>query len=166
MKKIFINIILILMVFLSSSSTKDDADTNDNLVILRQFDVSRHYILKKIMNEIITESEQSKNDSTGIYKLHIGVHKSLVMLNITKETRTLTTTNKFIGYFMIKKDTIVVTGENLLNLKYKRSNQKISIKLNEPKPVIYDPKHWLYHIKNYRYAKYDFEKGWIWSDDK
>ncbi len=119
------------------------------------------------MNEIIAESEQNENDSHGMYKLHIGMYNSLVMLNITKETRPLTINDNYIGYFMIKNDTIVVMGENMLNLKYKNNNQKISIKLAEPKPIIYDPRHWLYHIKNYRYARYDFEKGrWIWSDDK
>lgn len=152
-----------LLIIVPICTIKAFSNNLEHVIELKNYDISNHYILTQIIKEVISQS-QVEDTHNCIYTMNTFKIENYVMLSISRHEILLNSNGEYTGYFKVGNDTVVVYGDNLLNLRYSTKPKIIKLRTKDYPPMTYDPPTWLYHIKNYRYAIYNDSIGWIWRN--
>lgn len=131
---------------------------NITYVKLSPINIDHTKFLKNIMDEIISEDTDSKHK---LYFMGITPETDKTRIRVHLETRDLSTSDDFRGFFTIGKDTIVVACPSSYPIVIDNDCKKSSFLTRNYPPGIYDPITWTYYVSDYYYARLIHQLGWV-----
>ena len=150
---------------MTTSSPENQVNSYDGMseeyIVVKQLELSSESLIRDILNDVFSESDSSEKGS--VYTLHLKDFDSGIKASIVKEHNDRIDRLKFndcIGYVILEKDTIIVTGKNLPDFRYSKDSQPLRFPLLEF--LRNDSPEWQYLINDRVFARYGESMGWIW----
>lgn len=139
----------------------------EDSIELRQIDIKKDTVLYDIiLNSIAQDSVRTYTD---YYHVSINEYKNGHFVTVIKSNNNLLkTTVSYDGYAIINGYTITFYTANYYLSRY--TNHKTKYFKSSTKKQFFSEdsivEQWYYYIIDDIYAKYDQDKGWLWSDGK
>lgn len=161
MERCAIKLLILLDIFLNTFNSFSN-NSKDYGIMLPEIDINSISNLQKIMEDVISEKE---TDVAKYYVVSLQKNASIIQVFVTEEPkRRLVVNEDYKGFFTLGNDTIIVSTENHIDLRF--TNNIVKFTTFKNLPIIYDPTIWEYIIDDRVFARYILGIGWMWMSNE
>ncbi|MBO5444579.1 MAG: hypothetical protein J5995_04460 [Muribaculaceae bacterium] len=161
-----ITIMISLLTLLTPIFINAENKTSTDSIKLTKIDLSNDSVLYNVIRDIVTDD---KAGDDGLVYILTNSFKNGTFIHAVKTSEKKILSYQYSdwsGYLTVSGHTIICRINNS-NKKYGNLQEIMSFGKDERRFSQYNyVKEWYYYILDDIYARFDSEKGWIWSDGK